>query len=138
MVAGKVATMKRGGDRGANQHGTRQTANLPTATSNAQAAKLLNVSERSVRAAKQIAAKGEPEVAAAVEAGKMTLNEASKVVQLRPEIQRTVANLPKEERRETLKGNSGDEALIAGQTGKTCDLESLPHEQARFARRPVE
>lgn len=93
MVAGKLADWK----VGVNQH-TGGGANLPAHA----AGKMLNVSERSVKAAKQIVAKGEPEVVAAVESGSMSLNEASKVVQLRPDMQRAVANMPKAERRESL------------------------------------
>ncbi|MGB3814042.1 MAG: ParB/RepB/Spo0J family partition protein [Shinella sp.] len=95
MAASKLADWK----MGANQH-KGGSANLPTH----QAAKIMKVSERSVSTAKSIAAKGEPEVVAAVEAGKMSLHEASKVVQLRPELQRAAATMPKTERREALHG----------------------------------
>lgn len=107
MVAAKIATMQKGGDRRSNQ-----TANLQSGPTQAQAAEMLNVSERSVATAKSVQKKGEPEVAAAVEAGAMTLNEASKVVQLRPEMQKAVANLPKAERRDTLAGNTLEEMGI--------------------------
>ncbi len=109
MVASKIATVKNGGDRRSDQK-----ANLPTETTNAKAAELLSVSERSVKTAKHILSKGEPEVAAAVESGSMSLNEASKVVQLRPEAQRSVASLPKAERRETLAGNTIEELGVIG------------------------
>jgi hypothetical protein len=49
MVAAKIANMKHGGDRGSNQHGTRQAADLPLASTQvnqAQAAKQLNIGER--------------------------------------------------------------------------------------------
>ena len=49
MVADKIATMKRGGDRG-NQHtgGKMQICSLPDGVSRAQAAEMLNIGERSV------------------------------------------------------------------------------------------
>lgn len=114
MVASKIANMRHGGDRGGNQHGVRQEANLPVATTNAQAAQMLNVSERSVKTAKQIEAKGDPVVVEAVQAGKMSLNAASKVVQLTPAAQRAAAALPKAERRETLAGNTIEELGVKG------------------------
>lgn len=120
MVASKIATMKNGGDRKSDQK-----ANLPADRTNAEAAALLNVSERSVKTAKQIASKGEPEVAAAVEAGKMTLNEASKVIQLRPDMQKAVATLPKAERRETLAGNTLDELQIDRASSDTFGEERI-------------
>jgi len=109
MVATKIATTKNGGDRKSGQN-----ANLRTEKTNEQAASMLNVSARSVVTAKQIVRKGEPEVAAAVEAGAMTLNEAAKVVQLRPELQRAAATMPKAERRETLAGNTIEELGVIG------------------------
>jgi ParB-like chromosome segregation protein Spo0J len=105
MVAAKLANMPKGNHS--------KSANLPVSpVPQSEAAKLLNVSERSVRTAKQVASKGEPEVARAVEAGNMTLNEASKVVQLRPELQKAASTMPKAERRETLAGNSLDDLQV--------------------------
>lgn len=102
MVAAKLETMKPGRPtKDANLHVSRDAA-----------ASMLSVSERSVASAKRIATKAEPEVTRAVEAGRMTLNEASKVVQLRPEMQRAVADLPKAERRESIKGNTLEELEV--------------------------
>lgn len=99
MMASKVANMRSGA-----RTDLQPKANLPE-VSNTQAAKLLNVSERSVKTAKQVVAKGQPEVAAAVESGKISLNEASKIVQLRPDKQKEIVELPKAERREALHGS---------------------------------
>ncbi|MFP5078315.1 ParB/RepB/Spo0J family partition protein [Rhizobium sp. YIM 134829] len=107
MVAAKLANMKVGNP---NFGPSPNSANLP----NSDAAKLLNVSERSVRTAKQIKAKGEPVIVTAVQAGDMSLNEAAKVVQLQPAAQRAVAALPKAERRETLAGNSIEQLGVLG------------------------
>lgn len=96
MVASRLATFGKGGDR--KSEAKDQTANLRTD----QAASMLNVSSRSVETARTIVRKGEPEVVAAVETGSMSLNEAAKVIQLRPDMQRAVANMPKAERKESL------------------------------------
>lgn len=110
MVAEKIANTKHGGRRKGVQRD--QGANLPLETTNAQAAELLNVSERSVKSATKVRKEAEPEVTAAVEAGEMSLNEASKVVQLKPAEQREIAGLPKSERRERLMDNSDEEMEI--------------------------
>ena len=67
MVAEKLATFERGGDRKGDQ-----TANLQIE----KAAKLLNVSARSVEKARSVA-KSSPSKAAEVAAGKKTLNKAT-------------------------------------------------------------
>ncbi len=100
MIAAKLVTARNGGDRRSNQ-----SANLPTETTNSQAASAFNVSERTVRTAKTVASQGTPEVTAAVEAVRVSLNEASKIVQLRPEKQKEIVELPKAERREALHGS---------------------------------
>ncbi len=105
MVASKVATMKQG-----ERVDVKPSANLR----NVDAAKMLGVSTRSVETAKQIVKRGAPEVVAAVNSGDMSLHEASKVVQLRPEAQIAVASMPRAERRETLAGNSIEELGVIG------------------------
>lgn len=124
MVAGKLETMRHGRPgKDANLHVSRDDA-----------AKMLNVSPRSVATAKQILTKGEPEVSAAVVAGSMSLNEASKVVQLHPTKQREVVALSPAERRTTLKGNSLEELEVgksftdsagAERVGLTMALKSI-------------
>src|SRR6266480_1871031 len=68
MVAAKLANMPNGGDR-AEQHG----ANLHFAST---AADLLNVSERSVKTAKQVQERAAPELRQAVEQGKVSVSAA--------------------------------------------------------------
>lgn len=95
MVATKIATMKHGRpEKDANLHVSRE-----------EAAQMLSVSARSVATAKQVTTKGEPEVVAAVETGKISLNEASKIVQFKPAKQKEIVELPKAERREALHGS---------------------------------
>lgn len=76
-VAGKLATMKRGGDRKSDQR-----ANLPFGTKSADAAKLLNVSPRSVKTAKQVQKRGTPELNKAVEGGEISISAAATVATL--------------------------------------------------------
>jgi len=82
MVAARVVTMKHGGDRKSDQ-----AATLPL-VSQAEAGKRLGVSERSVRDAVKVIAKAEPEVARAVEQGKLPVSAAAKVAQHPADVQR--------------------------------------------------
>jgi hypothetical protein len=71
MVAAKLATLTHGGDR----------ANLPLEVpTQAQAADLLNVSERSVRDARKVLDHGTPDQVQDVEAGKVAVSAAAKQV----------------------------------------------------------
>lgn len=82
-VAAKLANMKRGNPEFS------KPANLPdcaTEVSQAQAAEMLNVSERSVRTAKTVLEHGAPELMAAVESGEVAVSAAA-----------AVATLPKDE-----------------------------------------
>lgn len=81
MVAAKLANVPRGGDR--KSDGFNQTANLP----NDAAAKILNVSERSVRTAKQVQATGTPELVKAVEQGEIAVSAASVIAKQPSEVQ---------------------------------------------------
>lgn len=107
MVAASIANMKPGNHS--------KAANLPVSSvAQAEAAKMLSVSERSVRTARTIIEKAEPEVVESIQTGSMSLNEASKVVHLKPDVQRVVAILPKAERRETLAGNTVEQLGVIG------------------------
>jgi hypothetical protein len=75
MVAASIANMPHG--RPENK-----AVNLPLKTTNEEAANKLNVSEKSVRTAKQIKEKGSPELVAAVESGKVAVSDAVVVVDL--------------------------------------------------------
>lgn len=90
MVAAKIAKMTHGGDRGANQHGTRQEANLPVATTNIQAAAILNVSERSIKTAKHVQEHGTPELVKAVETGKVSVSGAALIAKQDEEVQKKI------------------------------------------------
>lgn len=82
MVAAKIANMTHGGDRKSDQ-----AATLPL-VSQADAAKQMGVSERSVRDAVKVISKAEPEVARAVEQNKLPVSAAAKVAEHPAEVQR--------------------------------------------------
>lgn len=105
MVAAKIATMKQGARTDLSPIG---------GMSQADAAKALSVSKRSVERAAHVKQNADPVVLKAVESGDMSLHEASKVVQLRPDAQKEIASLPKAERRETLAGNTIEELGVKG------------------------
>lgn len=87
-VAAKLANMGHGGDRKSDQ-----AANLPddrAPISQAQAAEMLNVSERSVRTAKTVIEHGAPELVAAVESGAVSVSAAAAVTELPQEEQAAV------------------------------------------------
>jgi DNA-binding CsgD family transcriptional regulator len=71
VVAAKLATLSHGGDRRSDQ-----AANLPVVTQ-AEAAELLNLSERTVRTAREVLDHGAPELVRAVERGQVSVSAAS-------------------------------------------------------------
>lgn len=78
MVAGKIAKLPHGGDRRSDQ-----AANLPVESpTQAQAAQMLNVSERGVRLARSVHEHGAPELVAQVEAGEISVSAAAEVARL--------------------------------------------------------
>lgn len=94
MVAGKLANMSAGD----NQHARGGGANLPdllgdtpqTSIPVAAAASLLNVSERSVKAARAVLREGAAELVAAVETGKASVSAAADVATLPVERQQEI------------------------------------------------
>jgi N6-adenosine-specific RNA methylase IME4/ParB-like chromosome segregation protein Spo0J len=87
MVAAKIANLEHGGDRR-----PKQAANLPleTQVTQAEAASLVNVGERSVRDARKVIQNAEPELVSAVEQGRVAVSLAANLVNETPEVQRTV------------------------------------------------
>lgn len=94
MVAANIATAKVGNPSYSanlpNSKNTEKTANKPVVTQ-PEAAKLLNVSERSVRDAKKVVDEAEPEIVKAVESGKLPVSTAAKVADLPEKTQRDIA-----------------------------------------------
>ena len=93
VVAGKLANMKRGNPDFSN---SANLQNSEPSVSQAQAANMLNVSERSVATAKKVIEKGAPELVAAVENGAVSVSAAAAVAKLPQEEQAaTVSEGPK-------------------------------------------
>lgn len=83
MVAAKLAKMP--------AHRPNKSENLPTSDiSQSQAAHILNVSDRTIRTAKQVQEHGTPELVHAVEAGKVSVSAAAEVAKLPAEKQKEV------------------------------------------------
>jgi ParB-like chromosome segregation protein Spo0J len=76
MVAAKLATFTHGGDRSKPSIG---------GLTDAEAAKLLNVSERSVERARQVLAKGDPSLIEELEQGQTTVTDAAAAADKEPE-----------------------------------------------------
>ena len=101
-IAARVANMPRGRnwDKSANLQNkdepqlslSEQAAPRPPLTSTADAARLLNVSERSVASAKKVHDTAPPEVSRAVDDGRMSVSLASQVADLPPEDQEAVTS----------------------------------------------
>jgi phage N-6-adenine-methyltransferase len=100
MVAARLANMVNGGIRAGQNTIASQTANLQSeAISRAEAADLLNVSERTVNAAAKVKDEGAPELVRAVESGAASVSAAAEV-----------ASLPVEEQREIV--SQGPKAIV--------------------------
>jgi ParB-like chromosome segregation protein Spo0J len=99
VIAAKLANFGHGGKRQAANlpvdADLRQPANLPVGISQAKAAEMLNVSERSVRTAATVVKKGEPEMVRAVDRGDIKVSAAAKLVDLPAARQRELASAPK-------------------------------------------
>jgi phage N-6-adenine-methyltransferase len=92
-IGARVANMPRG-------RNWDNSANLPNKTSNAEAAALLNVSERSVREAKRVRETAPPEIVEAVGAGRISVSLAGKVADLPDEAKADVVAAAPEQMRE--------------------------------------
>lgn len=80
---------------------SQQAAPQPPLTSNAEAANMLNVSERSVRTARKVQEAAPPEVSRAVDEGRISVSLASKVVDLPDQAKAEVVTAAPEDMRET-------------------------------------
>lgn len=109
-IAGRLANMKRGGDRPSNNDGKRfDFANLQNRNeiSQAEAAEMLNVSPRSVATAKVIEREA-PELYEFIAGGELSLNAAANIARM-PEDERTpIVNQIREGARPHVSHNSGE------------------------------
>lgn len=95
LVAAKLATLKDG----------QKKAGAPIgAASQDDAARMLNVSRRSVQRGREVLTKGVPELVEAVEKGEATIYAAAAVAKQPPDIQRAVVAAGPDEVRRTAKG----------------------------------
>jgi hypothetical protein len=78
MVATKVATMKQG--RPESKVANLQVKNI----TQSEAAKMLNISERSISSARKVLASGNPDLIKAVEQGELAVSKAAKIVEADP------------------------------------------------------
>jgi N6-adenosine-specific RNA methylase IME4 len=126
-VAAKLANLEHGGDRKSSD----QAANLPLESapqqpvSQSMAAGMLNVSERSVRAARSVQERGTPELQRAVEQGTLPVSAAAQAAKLDPDTQRKIAaeaeagranvvrNVIKQENRDNREKELGERQLAA-------------------------
>jgi N6-adenosine-specific RNA methylase IME4 len=92
MVAARLANMQVGNATGSNQY-QRNSVNWQNSTSRAQAAELLNVSERTVNAAKKIIEQGSPELIALCDSGQAAVRIVESIVNAPIETQQRVADL---------------------------------------------
>lgn len=124
MVAAKLAKVPHGGDRRSDQ-----AENLPL-VSQEMAARQLNVSDRSIRTAKQVAEQGTPELAKAVEEGKVSVSAAASIVDQPPEVQREVVARPNVKKAVSELRKSVMEAAKQGAAGGAEQSNKNPHYQA--------
>lgn len=104
MIAGKFANMPHGGDR---KSGKDQGANSPLDQSVAEAAALLNVSERSVKDARAVLAADDRELIAQVESGQVSVSRAASTVR-----KKNKANKAKERKAQPLPMPKASQANI--------------------------
>lgn len=94
LIGRRIANLSHGGDRKADQ-----AANLPldpktTAVTQAEAAKLMNVSERAIRQAGVVLDKGTPALVKKVEGGEVSVSAAAAIAKAPAETQEAIADLP--------------------------------------------
>ena len=93
-VAARIANMTKADSGRLGRQSAEATANLQLLdelkVSSQEAAQKLGVSVRSVEEAKKVQKEAEPEVVAAIDAGKLSINAASKVSKMDPETQREI------------------------------------------------
>lgn len=85
MVAARIASLSHGGFRGSNQ-----AANCPLEMSQDEAARLLNISDRSLRRAKAVQRDGTDDLVDAVDRGDVAVSTAADLSRLPPEEQNRV------------------------------------------------
>jgi len=114
MVAAVIANLSDGqrADRSANLPTLLPEADRPEPVTQAEAAELLNVSERTVRAARKVQNEGAPELVAAVQAGEVSVSAAADVATLPVEEQVEIVARGEREILEAAKAIRAEKAKI--------------------------
>lgn len=118
MIAGTLANMTRADAGRKGGSGEEATANLrllpdePAPVSAEQAAEMLNVSTRSVEAARKVIKDGVPELGAAVKAGEIAVSAAAQIAKAPAEEQAAIVALPFDDRIEKLKAMRAEAKAI--------------------------
>ena len=106
-ISAEIADIKHGGDRSSKRQVCRSEDHQAQAITQKQAAKMLNVSERSVRTARHVLDKGVPELVAAVKSGDVSVSDAA-----------SISDAPEEEQREAIAAvKSGKARTLAQAAG---------------------
>lgn len=124
MVAARLATLRDG------QRQVGQLAEVPTQEA---AAAMVNVGERSVRRAREVLAKGTPELAQAVERGDVAVSQAAQMTKLEPAEQREVVARVRASRAE---GKEVNPKQVARQMARAKVAEQIRSEDAPLPAGP--
>ena len=118
-VAAKIANLKEGNPTGSNQH---KSANRPIGLvpkiSQSQAAAMMNVSVRTVRRAKDVMDKGEPELQEMVESGEIPVSAAARVAALPKPAQRRAISGGVAGVKEAARSQPVEETLVTGYSAR--------------------
>lgn len=120
MVANKIAKLP----KGANQH------TAIAVPSQEHAAAMMNVSADSIQRARKVEEQGAPELARAVEEGKVSVSAAAAIVGQPPEVQREVVAQPNVKKAVSELRKSILEAAKQGTSGGSEQSNKNPHYQA--------
>jgi hypothetical protein len=123
MVTAKLAKLP----KGRPAENTEISVFKPTQT---EAAKMLNVSVDSVQFARKVQEQGTPELARAVEEGKVSVSAAASIVDQPPEVQREVVAQPNVKKAVSELRKSVLEAAKQGAAGGSEQSNKNPHYQA--------
>lgn len=131
MVAARLAKLDQGRPE--------KAANLPVIPTQAEAAALLNISERAVRSAKAVERTGTPELIAAVEADKVSVSAAADIASLPQPAQRLIDLNDKRAVLEAAKEIRAERAEVkrAARTEKLVELSNRNAPLPRDRRYPV-
>ncbi|MRX33189.1 ParB/RepB/Spo0J family partition protein [Aminobacter sp. MDW-2] len=122
MVTAKLAKLP----KGANQH----SEISPSSITQAQAAEMLNVSIDTAKFARRVEERGTPELAKAVEQGKVSVSAAAAIVDQPPEVQREVVAQPNVKKAVSELRKSVLEAAKQGASGVSEQPSKNPHYRA--------